>query len=143
MRKILLLLACFVWAVPASAQTYPTCPTSTGPLVGQSVNCTIPILVTTASTPLFAPLASRQYLFVENQGYANDSLVNYPICCAAGSTNAATWSASVPCNGVVIQPGGVWEPPQLVAPQTNFRVPPSDIACISPLGNVEATGLQE
>jgi hypothetical protein len=142
MKKIVVLLA-LLWALPAAAQTYPTCPTSTGPLAGQTVNCTITATVTSSATPIFAAFSARQYLFLQNQGYANDSLVNYPICCALGSSNGVTWSASVPCNGMIIQPGGTYEPLQMVQAQTAFRVPPSDVSCIAPFGNVELTGVQE
>ena len=142
MKRILFLLG-FLWlAVPAGAQVYPTCPTSSGPLAGQTVNCTITVLVTASATPLFAAYGARQYLFIQNQGYAASTLNNFPVCCTIGSSNNPIWGSSS-CNGIVIQPGGTYEPLQEVQSQTAFRVPPGDVSCIAPLGNVQITGVQE
>jgi hypothetical protein len=143
MRKILSVFVFLCWVSTAGAQSYPTCSASSGPQQGQTTNCTIPILIGAASTPIVAAFSARQYLFIQNQGYVTTTINNNAICCALGSNAVATWSVSVPCNGIVIQPGGTWEPPQMVSPQTAFRVPSSDIACIAPFGNVEATIIQE
>jgi hypothetical protein len=143
MKRILFLLG-FLWlAVPAGAQVYPTCPTSSGPLAGQTVNCTVSALVTSSATPLFAAMSARQYLYIQNQGYVNTTLNNYPVCCTIGSSNNPVWTGSLSCNGVVIQPGGTYEPIQMVLAQTAFRVPPGDISCIAPFGNVQIIGVQE
>lgn len=144
--KIVVLLLSLSIASVASAQVYPNCPATSGPQQGQTTNCTIGVLITSTSTPVFAQLNGRQYLFLQDQGFANDSTAAFPICCAIGSNNAATWSSGTACNGIVLlpsEPGTIYEPLQMVAGQTPFRVPSGDISCISPLGNVELTGLQE
>lgn len=138
MKRLLFTAALVFWAVPALAQVYPTC---SGP-IGGNTSCTMTIHVTSAATPIFAKLSSRQYLFVENTGYNNavpPVLVNNPVWCALGSANAPI----VGVNTFVIQPGGVYEPPQIVKPQNAFTVPSQDVSCIAPLGDAWLSVEQE
>ena len=136
-KRWLPLLLALLCASPASAQVYPVCGT------GVATGCTISIQVGTSSTPLFNKLPARQYLLIENQAYLGTTVVNVPICCAIGTSNQAVWTASQQCNGFIIYPLHSWEPPQMTAPQTAFRVPAGDVSCVSPLGTVGAVGEQE
>lgn len=130
---ILLMLAARV-----EATTYPTCPTTPA---GVTTDCTIGILVTSTATPVFAKITTRTYLMIQNLGYTTDSppaLSEYPVWCAIGTENTPTTS-----NSFVIQPGGVYQPTQIVRAQSPFTVPPGDISCIAPLGDVRILVEQE
>ena len=124
------------WAV-----TYPLCPS------GVATSCTMTIHVTTAVTPIFARFNNRQYLFLQNTGYtfsaSAPSSQNNVVFCAIGSNNSPQAASASASNVIVIQPGGVYEPPQMVQPQSSFRVPAGDIACVAPSGDVWLTIEQE
>lgn len=136
MKWIAGLLGVFV-ATVAAAQTYPTCPS------GSPTSCTITVTCAATSTPIFNALSARQYLVVHNQGYLNATVNAIPICIAVGTQNHAVWDSTHNCNGFVIDPGHNWEPWEFTAPQLPFRVPPTDIACVTPFGSVAVTGEQE
>jgi hypothetical protein len=143
--RVALTLALLLWALPALAQVYPQCPS------GSPTSCTIAIHITSSATPVFAKLSARQYLFLQNTGYTFGSGTpttnNNAVFCAIGSNNSPVTASSAPSTGtfntIVIQPGGVYEPPQLVAPQSSFRVPAGDISCVAPFGDVWLTSEQE
>lgn len=139
--RIIVAIAMLLSASSAFAQIYPTCPTSS------PTSCTMTVHVTASITPIFAKLASRQYLFLENTGYTFSTGVpvisQNPVFCAIGSANAPVANSVGASNVVVIQPGGTYEPPQIVKPQNAFTVPSGDISCIAPLGDVWLTGEEE
>lgn len=133
------------FAIPAGAVTYPSC--ISGPTAGQPVSCTMTIHVTTASTPIFARLPQRQYLFIQNTGYSFGGgvpVINQsPVFCSINSNNNANAASDPASNVMVIQAGGVYEPPQIVKPQNAFTVPSGDVSCIAPLGDAWVTAVQE
>lgn len=144
LTKCLILVAIFSFLVtlPARAVTYPTC--STTP-VGVTTDCTLGILVTSTATPVFARITTRTYLFIQNLGYTNDAtpiISQLPVWCAIGTNNAPVAVGST-LNSFIIQPGSVYQPTQIVRGQSPFTVPPGDISCIAPLGNVWITAEQE
>ena len=139
MNKIILTLALILTLTGmARAQTYPTC--QSGATAGAATSCTMTIHVTSAITPIYARLSSRQYLFLQNTGYTFSSglpVINQnPVFCAINSGNNPVANSAASSNVIVIQPGGVYEPPQIVKPQNAFTVPSGDISCIAPLGDV-------
>ncbi len=139
MKRLLSIAALVFWAMPALAQVYPTCPS------GTPTGCTLTIHVTSSVTPIVKALSQRQYLFLQNIGYTNATppvLSNNPVWCSIGSANNAIASGGS-INTLVIQPGGAYEPPQIVKPQNAFTVPSGDISCIAPLGDAWVTIEQE
>jgi len=132
--RIILAVAMLLSASPVFAQVYPTCPT------GSPTSCTMTVHVTSSITPIFAKLASRQYLFLENTGYTFSTgvpVINQnSVFCAIGSINTPVANSVGASNVMVIQPGGTYEPPQIVKPQNAFTVPSGDVSCIAPLGDV-------
>jgi hypothetical protein len=142
MRKAILILAALIglFASPSLAQvTYPQCP---GPFGGVA-SCTMTILITATATPIFKANSQRQYLFLQNTGCTNANVVsNNAIWCAINSGNNPIATGSN-MNTFIIQPGGVYQPPQIVKPQNAFTVPSGDISCIAPSGNAYLTIEQE
>jgi len=99
------------------------------------------IQITASVTPVFAAWKNRTYLFMQNTGYTNATppvVSQNPVWCAISSGNAPTSA-----NSMVIQPGGVYEPYQIVKPQNAFTVLSGDVSCFAPLGDVFLTVEQE
>ena len=142
MKYVGLLLGALLYCVPAFAQTYPTCPAT-----GTVTSCTMTIHVTSTATPIFAKQASRQYLFLQNTGYIFSSSVpvlsQLPVFCAIGSNNQPIANTAGTSNVIALQPGGTYEPSQIVKAQAGFVVPPADVSCIAPFGDVWLTAEQE
>ena len=138
---IIFALTIFLFAPPAFAQSYPTCPT------GSPTSCTITVHVTASITPIYAKLNARQYLFLENTGYTFSAgipvISQNPVFCAIASANVPVANSVGASNVMVIQPGGTYEPPQIVKPQNAFTVPTGDVSCVAPLGDVWLTGEEE
>lgn len=140
-KAIIFALAMMLWATYALAVTYPTCAS------GSPTSCTMTVHVTSAITPIFAKLTARQYLFLQNTGYTFSSgvpVINQnPVFCAIGSANVPVTNSAGGSNTIIIQPGGVYEPPQIVKPQNAFTVPAGDISCTAPLGDAWLTVEEE
>lgn len=124
-------------------QATPACPGTSGSHHGSVIDCTVTTVVNTCPAPLFAALSTRQYLYVKNTGYLGTTPVTSAVCCAIGSHNAPTWSATVPCNGRIIKAGKFWQPKQMTQPLTANRVPSGDVSCTTPFGPVTVMGIQE
>lgn len=131
----------------ANALTYPICPSGTSTSAGyqQQTGCTMVVHITSSATPVLLRFPGRSYMFLQNLGYDNSSppvLNNNVVWCAVGSSNAPSASGST-INSLIIQPGAVWEPVQMRAPQIAGRVPTGDISCIAPSGDVYLAVEQE
>lgn len=118
---------------------YPTCPS------GVAQGCTLTIQIGACPTPIFAKYSQRQYLFLQNLGYDNSifpNLLQTVIWCSIGSNDNASSSQGT-INTFILQPGGVYEPPQIVKPQNAFTVPSGDISCRAPNGTAWLAAEQE
>lgn len=139
MKHLLIILSLFL-AAPVLAQTYPTCPT------GSSTSCTMTVHITNSITPVFAKFPARAYLFLQNTGLTfgagNPSINQNPVFCSVGSANAPLTDGPN-INVMVIEPGGTYEPEQIVKPQMSFTVPAGDVSCVAPLGDVWLTAIEE
>ena len=136
------------FAVPTATPTpipcgapgpYPTCPT------GSTTSCTLTVQVGACPTAIFAKNSQRQYLFLQNLGYDNSifpNLLETVIWCSIGSNGNASSSQGT-INTFILQPGGVYEPPQIVKPQNAFTVPSGDISCRAPNGTAWLAAEQE
>lgn len=138
-------LICGLISGSARAQSvplgYPACPS------GSSTSCTLTVHVSTIPTPIFGKFAARTYLFIQNTGYtfsAGVPVINqFPVFCAVGSSNNPVSESVSGINVMTIEPGGTWEPTQIVKPQSSFTVPAGDVSCVAPLGDVWVTAEQE
>jgi hypothetical protein len=71
-RKSTIFVAVFLTLgrIAFAQSPYPQCQNTS---IGGTVACSMTIHVTSAITPIFARLSSRQYLFLENTGYTFSS----------------------------------------------------------------------
>jgi hypothetical protein len=145
-RKSTIFVAVFLTLgrIAFAQSPYPQCQNTS---IGGTVACSMTIHVTSAITPIFARLSSRQYLFLENTGYTFSSGVptvnQNAVFCSINSGNNPIANSAGGSNVIVIQPGGVYEPPQFNRPQSPFTVPSGDISCIAPLGDAWIAAEQE
>ena len=140
--KYVVFLVALLFSAPAFAQAvYPVCASNS------QTSCTLTVHVTINATPVFKHFSGRTYLFLQNTGYTFGNglpaLNNNVVMCAIGSNNNPIGTSGTGTNVMVIEPGGVWEPEQIVKPQSTFTVPAGDVSCVAPFGDVYLTALEE